>query len=99
LTCLGQYAPVYVAEKLKQRKFKIAGGLPGQEISWQVTGIRQDAYAKAHRIPIEEDKTGDEKGKYLHPELLGQPAEMSVHPGPVASVSPSNIFQTGNNAS
>ena len=32
------------------------------EVSWQVTGIRQDAYAEKHRIPVEEDKPADEQG-------------------------------------
>jgi len=37
-----------------------------------VTGIRQDAYAKAHPIPVEEAKSEGEKGKYLHPEIFAQ---------------------------
>jgi len=82
LTCLGQYSQVYIAEEIKERRFKISGGLTGQRVSWQVTGIRQDAYAKAHRISVEEDKPADDKGTYLHPELFGQPKEMSVHPRP-----------------
>jgi hypothetical protein len=67
LTCIGGFAPVYVAEKISGNRFKIAGGEPGMEVSWQVTGIRQDAFADAHRIPVEEEKSGDERGKYLHP--------------------------------
>ena len=47
------------------------GGAPGMEVSWQVTGIRKDAYANAHRIPVEEQKNAGEKGHYLHPELFG----------------------------
>jgi hypothetical protein len=42
-------------------------------VSWQVTGIRQDAYANAHRIVVEEDKPPAERGAYLHPTELGQP--------------------------
>jgi hypothetical protein len=71
LTCLERYAPVYISRKMKEGKFKIGGGLPGQEVSWQVTGIRQDAWAKANRIPVEEDKNESQKGKYLHPEVIG----------------------------
>ena len=41
------------------------------EVSWQVTGIRQDAYAKAHRIPVEQEKPAAERGKYLHPKEFG----------------------------
>lgn len=73
------YAPIFIAEKIKERKFKIGGGLSGQEISWQVTGIRQDAWAKVNRIPVEEDKTEAEKGKYLHPEVFGKSDELKIH--------------------
>ena len=52
--------------------------VPRPEVSWQVTGIRQDAYAEAHRIPNEETKPAEEQGHYLHPELFGAPPEMSV---------------------
>ncbi len=51
---------------------------PHVEVSWQVTGIRQDAYAEKHRIRVEEEKTGAERGTYLHPEAFGQPVEKSV---------------------
>jgi hypothetical protein len=33
-------------------------------VSWQVTGVRQDAYAKAHRIQVEEEKPPREQGRY-----------------------------------
>ncbi len=49
------------------------------EVSWQVTGIRQDAYANAHRIPVEEVKPHEERGHYLHPELFGAGPEKSVN--------------------
>ncbi len=78
LTCLGEFAPIYIAQKIQGNHFKIAGGKPGMEISWQVTGIRKDAYANAHRIPVEEDKTLSERGYYLHPELYGAPEEKNL---------------------
>jgi hypothetical protein len=37
LTCIGGFAPVYVAEKERGGVFRIAGGEPGMEVSWQVT--------------------------------------------------------------
>jgi hypothetical protein len=72
LTCIGGFAPVYVAETIKGNQFKIAGGTPGLEISWQVTGIRQDAWANAHSIQVEEDKPANERGTYLTPKEHGQ---------------------------
>lgn len=78
LTCIGRFAPVYIAEKMGGGRFKIAGGEPGLEVSWQVTGIRHDPYADAHRIPVEEDKAPGEHGKYLRPEDYGQPASAGI---------------------
>ena len=40
LTCIGGFAPVYVAEKIANSRFRIAGGDPGMEVSWQVVGVR-----------------------------------------------------------
>jgi hypothetical protein len=79
LTCIGGYAPVYIAERISGNQFKIAGGTPGLAISWQVTGVRQDAYAKAHRIQVEVDKPANERGTYIAPEEHGQPLSKHVN--------------------
>jgi hypothetical protein len=50
-------------------RFKVAGGASGMKVSWQVTGIRKDPYANAHRISVEEDKPAKERGYYTYPEL------------------------------
>ncbi|MBC8443266.1 hypothetical protein H8D79_00920 [PVC group bacterium] len=78
LTAIGGFAPVYVADKVSGNRFRIAGGDPGMEISWQVTGIRQDNYAEENRIQVEEEKPESERGRYLHPEAYGLPRTMSV---------------------
>jgi hypothetical protein len=78
LTCIGGFAPVYVADEIAQNRFRIAGGKPGMKVSWQVTGTRQDAWAKAHRIPVEEAKPANERGFFLHPELFGEPEENGI---------------------
>jgi hypothetical protein len=57
LTAIGAPGPnLYVAEGVKQNRFRIAGGRPYASVSWQVTGIRQDTYANEHRIKVEEAK-------------------------------------------
>ena len=48
------------------------------KVSWQITGIRQDAYANANRTPVEEDKVPAERGYYLHPGAHGQPEEKGL---------------------
>lgn len=80
LTPVGAAMPgLYIAQEVQDNRFQIAGGVPGKKVSWQVTGTRQDAWANAHRIPVEEDKPAQERGLYIHPELFGQPASMSVN--------------------
>jgi len=71
LTCIGGFAPVYISQKISGNQFTIAGGQPGMEVSWQVTGIRHDKFAEGNRIQVEVDKTADERGKYLHPRAYG----------------------------
>jgi hypothetical protein len=56
LTPMGQFAQAFVAERVKGNRFVIKTNKPGVEVSWQVTGIRHDAYANEHRIKVEEPK-------------------------------------------
>jgi hypothetical protein len=79
LTPIGGSMPdLYIAQEVQGNRFLIGGGIPGMLVSWQVTGIRHDPYAEAHRIPVEEDKPPEEQGTYLHPELYGQDASFSL---------------------
>jgi hypothetical protein len=55
------------------RTFEIRTSEPNTKVSWQVTGIRRDAYATANPIAVVERKTEAAAGRYLHPELFGQP--------------------------
>jgi trimeric autotransporter adhesin len=72
LTAIGGPAPqLHISREVKDGTFSIAGGKRDQKVSWQVTGIRQDAWANANRIPIEVDKKAEDRGRYLHPELFG----------------------------
>jgi len=86
LTAIGAPAPnLHIAEELAQDHFKIGGGSPGMKVSWQVTAIRQDAFARAHPLAVEVQKPANERGFYLHPELYGAPQEKGIlwarHPG------------------
>ena len=79
LTAVGAPGPnLYIAQKVKDNRFQIAGGQPGAEVSWQVTGIRHDAYAVAHPLQVEEDKPEAEQGLFLHPKEQGQPEEQGI---------------------
>jgi hypothetical protein len=79
LTAIGTAAPkLHIAKEMQGNQFSIAGGKKGQKVSWQVTGIRHDAYANAHRIPTEELKPPNEQGHYLSPELFGAGPDKAI---------------------
>jgi hypothetical protein len=79
LTAVGAAAPgLFIAEKIKDNRFKIAGGKAGMEVSWQVTGTRHDPYSEQNRTPVEQDKPEEERGLYLHPEAYGQPESKQI---------------------
>jgi hypothetical protein len=74
LTIMGeQFAQARVSSKINNNRFIIKTDKPNIEVSWQVTGVRQDPYAKAHPIVQEVDKLADEQGLYRHPLEYGQP--------------------------
>jgi len=78
LTVIGQFAQAIVKKEIANNRFMIKTNKPLVKVSWQVTGIRHDAYANQYRIPVEEDKASGEQGYYLHPEVFGQPESKSI---------------------
>ena len=75
LTPMGAAFVPYIADEIAGNQFRIAGGISGRKVSWQVTGIRHDAFANANRIRVEEMKPDAAVGTYLHPEAFGLPVE------------------------
>jgi hypothetical protein len=57
LTVVGRsFARAIVWSEIAHNRFVVKTDSPRVKVSWQVTGIRQDAYANAHRIQPEIDK-------------------------------------------
>ncbi|MGH2355354.1 MAG: hypothetical protein ACRDJN_27405, partial [Chloroflexota bacterium] len=74
LTPIGAAMPgLHVAAAVASNRFRIGRGVPGGEVSWQLTArwLGVDA-------PVELDKPTHERGTYVNPELYGQPAEKSL---------------------
>ncbi|HEV8486371.1 MAG TPA: hypothetical protein VGV87_22700 [Blastocatellia bacterium] len=57
LTVIGTFAQAIVATKISGNRFTIKTNATNVEVSWQVTGIRKDAYGNKHRISVEEVKS------------------------------------------
>jgi hypothetical protein len=78
LTPIGGAAAVYVAREASDGSFTIAGGNPGLKVSWQLVGRRKDAWARAHPLVVEQEKSPRDKGLYRHPELAGQGVDKGI---------------------
>jgi hypothetical protein len=78
LTVIGQFAQAIVAREIENDRFEIRTSAPNIKVSWQVTGVRQDAYAKAHPLVVEQGKEARLRGFYIHPELYGAPSERQI---------------------
>jgi hypothetical protein len=78
LTVIGEFAQAIISNKISGNRFSIRTDKPNIEVSWQVTGIRQDKWAEANRVQVELDKKPEEIGKYAHPEVWNQPVERGI---------------------
>lgn len=83
LTAVGAAMPnLYVASELTVGgEFKISGGVANKKVSWVVYAERNDEYVRQNpqSKQVEYEKPQQFKGKYLMPELYGQPKSSSEH--------------------
>ena len=59
-----------VVRKVSGNQFTVRSSRGELEVSWQVTGVRKDAWAEKNRIPNSVDKAGEERGTLLHPDAF-----------------------------
>lgn len=74
------FVNVKVSKRLDKGRFQIRTSKPGVEVNWRVDAIRDDAWVRAKGAPVEKAKTDTERGRYLHPELYGEPSSKSITP-------------------
>jgi hypothetical protein len=84
LTPIGAPMPnLHVAVEIQNNRFQIAGGVPGRKVSWEVKAVRNDRWVQEYGYQTEQPKPAEYRGKYLHPELYGQPKELGIHYHPM----------------
>ncbi len=71
LTVVGTFAQAIISEEISGNRFVIETDKPNVKVSWQVTGIRKDAFARAASREVESAKVGEKQGRYIHPEVFG----------------------------
>ena len=78
LTVIEKFAQAIVASGIENNRFTIRTNQPDVKVSWQVTGIRQDASARALPTRVEEEKSEAERGLFLHPEHYGHSSDRGI---------------------
>ncbi|MBK6978703.1 MAG: hypothetical protein IPH28_17740 [Cytophagaceae bacterium] len=78
LTTIGSFSQAIISEEIVKNSFSIKTDKPNIKVSWQVTGIRHDAFAEQNRIITEVQKNSNEKGKFLHPEAFKKTSNMGI---------------------
>jgi hypothetical protein len=73
LTVMGQFAQAIVSKEIANNQFSIKTDKPNVKVSWQITGVRNDPWAKDHPVQAEVPKPADKQGTYLYPQGYGQP--------------------------
>ncbi|MEM8994047.1 MAG: collagen-like protein [Acidobacteriota bacterium] len=66
LTVLGTFARAIVAEEVVDNRFLVRTDRPFVTVSWQVTGVRNDAWARENRLAPEPMKPESERGRRLY---------------------------------
>jgi hypothetical protein len=85
LTPIGKKADLFIKTEVDANgTFSIAGGEKGLKVSWYVYSERNDQYMQYYpeQKKVEVDKKGSEVGKYLRPEIYGQPEEKGIFYSP-----------------
>jgi hypothetical protein len=79
LTAIDESMPgLFISQTVLGSRFAIGGGVSGGRVSWQVTGVRQDPYALAHPLEVETEKSPEDVGLYMSPEVYGLPIGKAI---------------------
>lgn len=88
LTVIGSFAQAVVWRTEHHNEFVIRTNQPRVQVSWQVSGLRNDAWMRAHPQSVEQLKPASERGLYLYPAGFGKPARLSLDRLSTAPISP-----------
>jgi hypothetical protein len=82
VTAIGRAAAPFIARELAGGRFTIDAGVAGVRLSWQLTGVRDDASARRSALTVEAVKRPHERGRYVEPSLYGRPRSRGLRHRP-----------------
>ena len=78
LTAIGSFARAAVWKEERNNEFVLRTDAGHVKVSWQVTAIRNDPYARSQRAPAEQLKPASDRSRYLYPQGFGKPASAAI---------------------
>jgi hypothetical protein len=78
LTVIGSFAQAIVDRRVAGGRFRIRTTGPSTDVSWQVTGVRRDAFARSAPFRAVTAKRGSVRGRLLRPDLHGRGRESDL---------------------
>jgi len=82
---IGTFAQVIVEEEVRNNEFVIRTDKPNVKVSWIVVATRNDPYMRYFWKPTVIEKSPEQRGKYLIPQVYGKDDSYGIFPGPVPS--------------
>ncbi|OYT68566.1 MAG: hypothetical protein CFK48_11160 [Armatimonadetes bacterium CP1_7O] len=73
-----EFVLVKVVREIQNNQFVIRTSKPYVKVSWEVKAIRHDRWVQEYGYQTEQEKPKEYQGRYLHPELYGQPKERGI---------------------
>jgi len=78
LTVIGSFAQAIIKQEVNGNQFIIATSEPNIKVSWQVIGVRTDAFATKYPVNVETEKNAEEMGYYINPSAFGFDLDRSL---------------------
>jgi hypothetical protein len=82
-----------VVREIQNNQFVIRTSKPFVKVSWRVEAVRNDLWMQHYGYQTEQEKPKEHQGKYLHPELYGQPKERGIHYRPEPEPAPNETIK------
>ena len=78
LTVIGSFAQAIVWKQEHNNQFVVRTNQPHVQVSWQITGVRNDPYSRSQQGPAEQPKSAADRGRYLYPQGYGKPLSDAI---------------------
>jgi len=78
LTVVGVFAQAIISKEVSNNQFEITTNQPNVKVSWEVKGVRNDLRMQKYPFEAVQEKSTEQKGKYVDPAVYNLPESMRV---------------------